>query len=83
MAETNPAPWYKRLHWQILIAMALGTLVGLIGGEAVVPKVGWLGTLFIRRGRIFWEKTPEEVNQEVRDALDAHQQMWPMTAKTE
>lgn len=48
MADTNTGPWFKRLHWQILIAMALGTLVGLIGGEAVVPKVGWLGSLFIR-----------------------------------
>ena len=48
MADTNTGPWFKRLHWQILIALALGTLVGLIGGEAVVPKVGWLGSLFIR-----------------------------------
>ena len=48
MADTNTGPWFKRLHWQILIAMAFGTLVGLIGGEAVVPKVGWLGSLFIR-----------------------------------
>lgn len=28
--------------------MAIGTVTGLIGGEAVVPKVGWLGSLFIR-----------------------------------
>jgi len=48
MENSDVAPWYRRLHWQILIAMALGTLVGLIWGEAVVPKVGWLGTLFIR-----------------------------------
>ncbi len=48
MKNSDVAPWYRRLHWQILIAMALGTLVGLIWGEAVVPKVGWLGTLFIR-----------------------------------
>lgn len=48
MENSTVAPWYKRLHWQILIAMALGTLVGLIWGEQVAPKVGWLGTLFIR-----------------------------------
>ena len=48
MENSTAAPWYKRLHWQILIAMALGTLVGLIWGEQVAPKVGWLGTLFIR-----------------------------------
>ena len=48
MENTVAAPWYKRLHWQILMAMALGTVVGLFWGEQVVPKVGWLGTLFIR-----------------------------------
>jgi proton glutamate symport protein len=41
-------PWYKRLHWQILIAMALGVAAGLVGGEALAERVGWLGTLFIR-----------------------------------
>ena len=48
MDTPQDLPWFRRLHWQILIAMAAGTLAGLIGGEAVVPKVGWLGTLFIR-----------------------------------
>ena len=48
METVQPLPWFRRLHWQILIAMVVGTVVGLIGGEAVVPKVGWLGTLFIR-----------------------------------
>jgi len=48
MDNSQAQPWFRRLHWQILVAMALGTLVGLIGGEAVVPKIGWLGTLFIR-----------------------------------
>jgi flavodoxin len=27
--------------------------------------------LFLRRGRIYWQKTPEEINTEVREALDA------------
>ncbi|MFQ5526651.1 MAG: dicarboxylate/amino acid:cation symporter [Thermoanaerobaculia bacterium] len=40
-------PWFRKLHWQILIAMAAGIAVGLIGGQAVVSRVGWLGTLFI------------------------------------
>jgi Na+/H+-dicarboxylate symporter len=40
--------WYRRLHWQIVIAMLVGVLTGLVGGPAVVPKVGWLGTLFIK-----------------------------------
>jgi len=55
----------------------------LIGkfGTLVEEKNGkFLGSLFIRRGRIYWQKTPEEVNQEVRDALDARLRMWPMTA---
>jgi len=47
-----PAPqtvaWYRRLHWQILIAMGLGIVAGLVGGEDIVPKVGWLGKLFIQ-----------------------------------
>ena len=47
-----PAPeivaWYRRLHWQILIAMGLGIVAGLVGGEEIVPKVGWLGQLFIK-----------------------------------
>jgi hypothetical protein len=58
----------------------------LIGkfGTLVEEKNGkFLGTLFIRRGRIYWQKTPGEVNEEVRDALDARQRMWPMTAKTD
>lgn len=43
----------------------------------------FLGTLFIRRGRIYWQKTPAEVNAEVRNALKARQQMWPSTATPE
>jgi flavodoxin len=55
----------------------------LIGkfGTLVEEKNGkFLGALFIRRGRIYWQKTPDEVNEEVRDALDARQRMWPKTA---
>ena len=48
MEETQPKAWYKLLHWQILIAMLLGTIVGLVGGVEVVPWFAWLGALFIR-----------------------------------
>ena len=48
MNQMKERPWYRKLHWQILAAMALGIVAGLIGGEEIVPKVGWLGTLFIR-----------------------------------
>jgi flavodoxin len=50
-------------------------------GTLVEEKNGkFLGSLFIRRGRIYWQKTPDEVNDEVRDALDARQRMWPVVA---
>ncbi len=41
-------PWYRKLHWQILTAMLLGTIAGLIFGQPLVPWVDWLGLLFIR-----------------------------------
>ncbi len=47
--EHNPdAPWYSRLHWQVLIAMVLGALLGYVGGEPVADRIGWIGTLFMR-----------------------------------
>jgi len=47
--EHNPdAPWYGRLHWQVLIAMVLGALPGFVGGEPVANRIGWIGTLFMR-----------------------------------
>ncbi|MEJ2085800.1 MAG: dicarboxylate/amino acid:cation symporter [Acidobacteriota bacterium] len=36
------------MHWQILIAMLVGTLVGLWGGPRTVDWFAWLGVLFIR-----------------------------------
>jgi Na+/H+-dicarboxylate symporter len=48
MNEEIRLPWFRQLHWQIFIAMALGICAGLIGGEALANQVGWLGTLFIR-----------------------------------
>ena len=41
-------PWYRQLHWQILIAMLAGVAVGLIGGEGIVPTFAWMGQLFVR-----------------------------------
>ena len=47
--EHNPdAPWYGRLHWQVLIAMVLGALLGFVGGEPIANRIGWIGTLFMR-----------------------------------
>ncbi len=41
-------PWYRRLHWQILIAMILGITYGWVGGPDAVPYVGWLGEIFVK-----------------------------------
>ena len=41
-------PWYRQLHWQVLAAMVLGVVTGLLGGETAASWVGWLGTLFMR-----------------------------------
>lgn len=35
-----------------------------------------LDVLFIRRGRIYWQKTPEQVNKEVLNALKDRRKMW-------
>ncbi len=36
-----------------------------------------LDILFIRRGRIYWQKTPEQVNKEVIQALEERRALWP------
>jgi Na+/H+-dicarboxylate symporter len=41
-------PWYRQLHWQVLIAMLVGALAGLLFGEAAGEKLGWIGDLFMR-----------------------------------
>ena len=47
--EHNPdAPWYGRLHWQVLIAMVIGALFGFVFGEPMADRVGWIGDLFMK-----------------------------------
>ena len=49
MEYTPGQEWYKRLHWQVLIAMLVGGGIGLTpAGEAFAEYFGWLGTLFMR-----------------------------------
>ncbi len=50
-------------------------------GPLIEKKNGtYLGKVFIRRGRILWQKTPAQVNKEVRKALEARVNLWPKTA---
>ena len=47
--EYNPdAPWYRRLHWQVLAAMLVGAVVGTVGQQGAAEAVGWIGDLFMR-----------------------------------
>lgn len=48
MQHDANAPWYRRLHWQVLIAMVLGALTGLLFGEPAAARIGWIGDLFMR-----------------------------------
>jgi Na+/H+-dicarboxylate symporter len=46
--EHNPTlPWYRKLHWQVLMAMIAGALFATFFPEGVA-YVGWVGTLFMR-----------------------------------
>jgi Na+/H+-dicarboxylate symporter len=47
-APSGVRPLHRQLHTQILAAMAVGAVIGLAVGEAAVPWVGWLGTIFVR-----------------------------------
>jgi len=45
-------------------------------GILVEEKKGvFLDVLFIKRGRIYWQKTPDQVNKEVREALNERKEM--------
>jgi len=41
-------PWYLRLHWQVLIAMVLGALTGMVFGAPAAERLGWIGDLFMK-----------------------------------
>lgn len=46
-------------------------------GELVKEKKGdFLDVLFIKRGRIYWQKSPGQVNKEVREALNERREIW-------
>ena len=54
-------------------------LIGKFSSLVEKKNGRFLDTLFIRRGRIYWQKTPKDVNAEVREALDDRREMWPVT----
>ena len=47
LLSKSDAPWFRRLHWQVFIAMGLGTLTGATFGEAAANQIGWIGDLFM------------------------------------
>ena len=50
---TQPTgPWFLRLHYQVLLAMALGILFGVVLGKPAVSAVGWMGAVFVEALRM-------------------------------
>lgn len=48
MEDRLKKPWYRELHWQVAVAMALGVAAGTLFGAPAANAVGWIGNLFIR-----------------------------------
>ena len=45
----NPnLPWYRQLHWQVLMAMVAGAITGFIFGTPAAEAFGWIGELFMK-----------------------------------
>ena len=47
MIDTEKRPWYRKLHWQVLAALALGTIFG-VAAPTAAEDIGFLGDLFLR-----------------------------------
>ncbi len=41
-------PWFYKLHWQVVIAMIAGAVLGLWGGPRLVRYYDWIGVWFVR-----------------------------------
>ena len=48
MHTDTDLPWYRKLHWQVFLAMLLGGLTGALFGEPAADSIGWVGDLFMR-----------------------------------
>ena len=53
-------------------------LTNKFAGLVTKKNGNFIDMLFIRRGRIYWQKTPGEVNQEVREALEERRTQWDL-----
>lgn len=48
MENSANLPWYRQLHWQIIVAMLLGIAYGYLGGKDWIPYVAWMGEIFVK-----------------------------------
>jgi proton glutamate symport protein len=48
MEHRPDLPWYRQLHWQVLVAMALGALTAVLFGRPAADAIGWIGDLFMK-----------------------------------
>ena len=48
MEQNYDLPWYRQLHWQVLLAMGFGVLTGTLFGPPVADQIGWIGDLFMK-----------------------------------
>jgi Na+/H+-dicarboxylate symporter len=47
MSAASAGPWYRQLHWQILLAMGAGIVAGRAFGEPLVARTEWMGRVFV------------------------------------
>ena len=52
MQTQTAKPWFLRLHYQVLIAMAVGISLGVVFGKPAASAVGWMGTVFVEALRM-------------------------------
>lgn len=52
LSRQSQLPWYARLWVQILVAMALGLVLGLTFKQGAVDALSWMGTIFIQALRM-------------------------------
>ena len=43
----NQKPWYRKLHWQVIIALVAGAAFGRLAPDAAAA-IGFIGDLFLR-----------------------------------